>query len=237
MGGRLFTDKLVCGRLKVLGVWTLDSATPFPSTYPAHASGSPRDPIKDGRNWYGYCENNPVNTIDAAGLSGDLIVKGDVAGVPLADTGYYLDKPIPYKTRGDKEMITPSKAALREAMIECEGDFYYYGHGTQAGSLNINKDERLTQADLAYIAKEKKRRGKKKMKSATLRACHQGEKGEFVNAWLQISEQVTAVCGLTAEKQFPYRLAPTQTYRSPQKPGPITAPGIRGDGKDKRGGS
>ena len=41
MGGRLFTDKLVCGRLKVLGVWSLDSATPFPSAYPAHASGSP----------------------------------------------------------------------------------------------------------------------------------------------------------------------------------------------------
>ncbi|MEI7575403.1 MAG: hypothetical protein WCK51_00795 [Armatimonadota bacterium] len=41
MGGRLFTDKLVCGRLKVLGVWSLDSATPSPSAYPAHASGSP----------------------------------------------------------------------------------------------------------------------------------------------------------------------------------------------------
>jgi hypothetical protein len=43
MGGRLFTDKLVWGRLKVLGVWSLDSATPFPSAYPAHASGSPTD--------------------------------------------------------------------------------------------------------------------------------------------------------------------------------------------------
>ena len=27
-----------------------------------------RDPIKDGRNWYGYCDNNPVNAIDADGL-------------------------------------------------------------------------------------------------------------------------------------------------------------------------
>ncbi len=48
MGGRLFTDKLVCGRLKVLGVWSLDSATPFPSAYPAHASGSP------GENYRGF---------------------------------------------------------------------------------------------------------------------------------------------------------------------------------------
>jgi hypothetical protein len=28
MGGRLFTDKLVFRRLEVLGVWSLDSATP-----------------------------------------------------------------------------------------------------------------------------------------------------------------------------------------------------------------
>jgi len=28
-----------------------------------------RDPIKDGRNWYGYCENNPNNWIDPSGLS------------------------------------------------------------------------------------------------------------------------------------------------------------------------
>jgi RHS repeat-associated protein len=27
-----------------------------------------RDPIKDGRNWYAYCGNNPVNAIDANGL-------------------------------------------------------------------------------------------------------------------------------------------------------------------------
>ena len=42
MGGKLFTDKLVFRRLEVLGVWSLDSATPSPSAYLAHASGSPR---------------------------------------------------------------------------------------------------------------------------------------------------------------------------------------------------
>ena len=39
MGVRLFTDKLVFRRLEVLGVWSLDSATPSPSAYLAHASG------------------------------------------------------------------------------------------------------------------------------------------------------------------------------------------------------
>lgn len=29
-----------------------------------------RDPIRDGYNWYGYVENDPVNTIDPEGLEG-----------------------------------------------------------------------------------------------------------------------------------------------------------------------
>ena len=41
MGGMLLTDKLVFGRLEGVGAWSLDSATPFFSAYPAHASGSP----------------------------------------------------------------------------------------------------------------------------------------------------------------------------------------------------
>jgi hypothetical protein len=39
---RLFTDKLVFRWLEVLGVWSLDSATPATPANPAHASGSPR---------------------------------------------------------------------------------------------------------------------------------------------------------------------------------------------------
>ncbi|MDX2064802.1 MAG: RHS repeat-associated core domain-containing protein [Fimbriimonadaceae bacterium] len=29
-----------------------------------------RDPIKDGRNWYTYCENNPLTAVDPLGLWG-----------------------------------------------------------------------------------------------------------------------------------------------------------------------
>ena len=36
----LLTGKLVFRWLEVLGVWSLDSATPVTSAYPAHASGS-----------------------------------------------------------------------------------------------------------------------------------------------------------------------------------------------------
>ena len=27
-----------------------------------------RDPVKDGRNWYGYCDNNPITSVDNFGL-------------------------------------------------------------------------------------------------------------------------------------------------------------------------
>jgi hypothetical protein len=48
MGGKLLTDKLVFRWLEVLGVWSLDSATPVTSAYPAHASGASQndDPTK-----------------------------------------------------------------------------------------------------------------------------------------------------------------------------------------------
>ena len=36
-----------------------------------------RDPIKDGRNWYAYCDNNPINAIDADGLEKWLLFDGE----------------------------------------------------------------------------------------------------------------------------------------------------------------
>ena len=39
MVGKLFTDKLVFGRSEGLSVWSLSSATPVSSAYPAHACG------------------------------------------------------------------------------------------------------------------------------------------------------------------------------------------------------
>ena len=35
-----------------------------------------RDPIKDGRNWYGYCENEPVAYADEGGLQRSRLVRG-----------------------------------------------------------------------------------------------------------------------------------------------------------------
>ncbi|MCX6342502.1 MAG: RHS repeat-associated core domain-containing protein [Fimbriimonadales bacterium] len=194
-----------------------------------------RDPIKDGRNWYGYCGNKPVVRVDANGLEWSIVVYGDNEGVPLGSVGYYFDRPIVHRYRGDKEWTGPSKKDLIEAMIECEGDFYFYGHGNGDGSISINsKGEKLTQADLRYIAREKKRRGKKKMKSATLRACFQAEEGEWVNNWLGIAESVTGVCGLTG-RLWPPRLAEPKTFRNPLPVGPTRGPTIDSPKKYAKG--
>jgi hypothetical protein len=42
MSVKLLTNKLVFRQLEVLGVWSLDSATPSESAYLAHVGGSPK---------------------------------------------------------------------------------------------------------------------------------------------------------------------------------------------------
>lgn len=44
-----------------------------------------RDPIKDGRNWYGYCGNDPVNSADPSGLRKSESYLGDIG---LVFAGY-----------------------------------------------------------------------------------------------------------------------------------------------------
>ena len=43
-----------------------------------------RDPIKDGRNWYVYCDNNPASTVDSDGL-----LARPVSGEDLAENARY----------------------------------------------------------------------------------------------------------------------------------------------------
>ncbi len=46
-----------------------------------------RDPIKDGRNWYSYCENSPVVLTDSDGQAPFLIVFAAVAIIAILSTG------------------------------------------------------------------------------------------------------------------------------------------------------
>ncbi|GEM_PF-3339778 len=49
-----------------------------------------RDPVKDGRNWYGYCGNNPANQVDPKGLwllTSSLLLLDDGVSPPIAPPG------------------------------------------------------------------------------------------------------------------------------------------------------
>lgn len=61
---------------KLLGHRYLDSSTGRFLT---------RDPIKDGRNWYGYCENNPLASVDPIGLMTAAALLPIALGTALAD--------------------------------------------------------------------------------------------------------------------------------------------------------
>ena len=82
MGVRLLTDKLVFRRLEVLGVWSLDSATPSTSAYLAHASGSSVGEwlgcITAKTHCYNKADNNGVGI--AAGI-GCLLC---ICAIPIA---------------------------------------------------------------------------------------------------------------------------------------------------------
>ena len=43
------------------------------------------DPIKDGSNWYIYCNNNPINFIDALGLAPTAMADHIYKDIPLSD--------------------------------------------------------------------------------------------------------------------------------------------------------
>ncbi|MCA0360275.1 MAG: RHS repeat-associated core domain-containing protein [Armatimonadetes bacterium] len=49
-----------------------------------------RDPIKDGRNWYVYCDSNPVTFADSAGLSSAALVGGGMISAAVIMKGLGL---------------------------------------------------------------------------------------------------------------------------------------------------
>jgi len=46
-----------------------------------------RDPVKDGRNWYGYCENRPMVGVDPTGTVGPVIYLAYIAVVAILSVG------------------------------------------------------------------------------------------------------------------------------------------------------
>ncbi|HMS56608.1 MAG TPA: RHS repeat-associated core domain-containing protein, partial [Fimbriimonadaceae bacterium] len=50
-----------------------------------------RDPIRDGRNWYGYCSSTPTSLIDSTGLRQFLGIKASIAFIISVDVEFGID--------------------------------------------------------------------------------------------------------------------------------------------------
>ncbi len=102
-----------------------------------------RDPIKDGRNWYSYCENNPVSFFDAEGTVAMAIAPLALAGsagwvalgilgivaiiflvAAVSDHVYYADS-----NSGRKQTLVSAEASDSENGASAGGET-----GSQSGS-------------------------------------------------------------------------------------------------------
>jgi len=155
-----------------------------------------KDPIKDGRNWYGYCNNNPLILTDP---TGQLTIAGDTGGI----AGWAWLAPGNWPSHNNL-----TKEEVIKMLIETDDDSVgIWGHGMK-GRIYINEDEYLTSDDIKAIARERKRRGKKKLKSITINECDVCQDANMVNALLELSDEVNGFSGMTG-------YTPRKTWKRP----------------------
>ncbi len=112
-----------------------------------------RDPVKDGRNWYSYCDNSPVDGVDSNGLQQRraLFIEGYTGGFPSAAWPYYEHWASDLVRDGWSvtQLFGPPK---RQAIVEmCIADLIVvYGHGSE-GRLRISKTDAIVTSDLELI--------------------------------------------------------------------------------------
>jgi RHS repeat-associated protein len=135
-GGYGYEEDTVSG-LKLLGHRYYDPSTSRFLT---------RDPARDGRNWYNYCGNNPIKSVDPTGLDTYLIVVGE------GDRGAKHDhEAIPSRFKmlgfllyfyllslGHKVILRfgPSKAEFYRLIVQVD-NLIFIGHGTSGGFMSI----------------------------------------------------------------------------------------------------
>ena len=99
-----------------------------------------RDPIQSGRNWYGYCGNNPLKCVDPDGRQ-TVIVRGDDSDVFGADSGYPLSVPVENCTTSERRAgrkIHPSTSdgpagPSRTRCIHCRSTSWFAGRFSSTG--------------------------------------------------------------------------------------------------------
>ena len=149
-----------------------------------------RDPIKDGRNWYGYCDNNPVNAVDADGLKKKLIIiLGDTSG--LEQQALWIVRYIKehYSDEYDIEIRRPkSHQQAEDLMVEADA-IILVGHGSETTGPTI-AGKGFGSDRLRNVRDRRKKAGKKKMDFAHILSCSCLAKGEWKALWASIASEV-----------------------------------------------
>lgn len=97
-------------------------------------------------------------------------------------------------------MHKPTKADLLEAMIEEPdgSDVMIWGHGGE-GYTYVNDSDTIHAEDLAYVAAERKRRGKGKLGHLWIRSCNTCRSAKFVNAAVDCAKDVFGFTTITTD--------------------------------------
>ena len=168
-----------------------------------------RDPIKDGRNWYGYCENNPLKFVDPAGLVKVVIVMGDRSSGGLAAAEMELKiilmklREMGYKDEDVQVLRDPSEDHLSKAISnpKVEG-LVLVGHGSddstpmQMFDLGGRSDDDKQYLDSNDAEKFLKIRKGKPFKFTWIFACNSQQ---FADNWSAVSYSVAyfdGACGV-----------------------------------------
>ena len=99
-----------------------------------------RDPIKDGRNWYGYCENNPLRWVDVSGLPPTPPDPGSTSPMPAEPGPSKPPKPTPPTDPTKPPVITsPPVEVAKDVYIQIEGDITLKPPGVTVKPILIYK--------------------------------------------------------------------------------------------------
>ena len=150
-----------------------------------------RDPIKDGRNWYSYCENNPVSFFDADGLAKIVIVKGGEYGG--RDKGIFDDILGDIKREHpNDEIVVVDNADDAYEELEDADELIWIGHyePLMSGEWDpIMAGMETSYGDSIDPAEISKRRNGKRLKKIMLIGCNTLSNPANAAAWGRAMQQ------------------------------------------------
>lgn len=97
------------------------------------------DPIRDGRNWYSYCDSNPVNAIDPSGYAArscfsdetDYLDSPDMKSMGIGGGGRVAPITSPYDSTSYSTYMARSNVAMYDASLGG-----YYSGGISSATAN-----------------------------------------------------------------------------------------------------